>query len=729
MTRKELEALVSGNHTEPHRILGGHPFKEKGRTGVILRAFHPDAKKVQLILGDQTLDMARIHKGGLFESRVMDCPPWPFPYRFRFIFAGGVTWEPMDPYRFLPTLGDWDLYLFGEGTHHSLYQRLGAHPQTVDGVAGVSFAVWAPNAKRVSLIGEFNQWDGRIYPMRQMGSSGVWELFVPEIGPGAFYKYEIKTKAGELRLKTDPYAFFMERPPGTASRVFDLSGYQWGDQDWMEKRTGVDPRRSPLAIYEVHLGSFRRVPEEGYRPLTYREITPYLVDHLKRFGFTHLELLPITEYPFEGSWGYQVTGYFAPTSRFGTPDDLRYLIDCCHQEGIGVILDWVPAHFPKDDFSLRWFDGTCLYEHEDPRMGEHQDWGTLIFNFGRNEVKNFLLSSALFWLDQYHVDALRVDAVASMLYLDYSRREGEWIPNRYGGRENLEAIQFLKEFNEKVYALFPGCFTIAEESTDWSGVSLPTYLGGLGFGFKWNMGWMNDTLVYFSKEPVHRSFHHNDLTFSMLYEYSENFILPLSHDEVVHGKGSLLAKMPGDTWQQFANLRVLIGYQYTHPGKKLLFMGTELAPDWEWDHNQSLDWSLESDPMRQGFMNYLEDLGRIYRREPALWAWDHQREGFSWIDCQDWQQSVISFVRRYQDQWLVVILNLTPVPRHHYRIGVPQAPGYREELNSDSKFYGGSNQGNLGEIRIEPLPWHGYSQSLLLNLPPLACLILRPNRS
>ena len=447
---------------------------------------------------------------------------------------------------------------------------------------------------------------------------------------------------------------------------------------------------------------------------------------MKRYGFNYLELLPIAEYPFEGSWGYQVTGYYAPTSRYGTPDDFRFLVDACHQAGIGVILDWVPAHFPKDDYSLRWFDGTALYEHADPRKGEHQDWGTLIFNLGRNEVRNFLLANALFWLDQYHIDGLRIDAVASMLYLDYSRKEGEWIPNQYGGRENLEALSFLRTVNEKVYGLFPGCFTVAEESTDWGGVTLPVYLGGLGFGFKWNMGWMNDTLLYFSKDPVHRSSHHNDLTFSMLYEYTENFIMPLSHDEVVHGKGSLLSKMPGDTWQKFANLRTLLGYMYTRPGKKLLFMGTELAMDREWDHDQSLDWHLQADPFRQGFQTYLADLGRLYLNDPALWQWDYHPEGFRWIDCQDWQQSVVSYVRRSKESWLVVVVNLTPVPRLGYRIGVPEAPFYREIINSDSGWYGGSNLGNAGLIQTESTPFHYYSHSLSLTLPPLSCLILKP---
>ena len=725
--KKQLEALAKGEHFDPHRILGGHPYQEGNKKGVIIRAFHPDAVKASLLLEGRSVELIRIHPGGIFEADLKDMT-WPFPYHFLFSFPDGNHWETEDPYRFPPTLGDMDLHLFNEGNHLRLYEILGAHLRTMDGISGVSFAVWAPNAKRVSLLCEFNRWDGRLSPMRAVGSSGIWELFVPGLRPGLLYKFEIKTQEGLLRIKTDPLAFSMEIPPAMCARIWDLSEYQWGDGQWMEKRPSIDLRASPMAIYECHLGSFRRVPEEGNRPLTYREMTPYLIDEIKRYGFTHLELLPVAEHPFDGSWGYQVTGYYAPTSRYGTPDDFRYLVDACHQAGIGVILDWVPAHFPKDDYSLRWFDGTALYEHADPKKGEHQDWGTLIFNFSRNEVRNFLLANALFWLDQYHIDGLRVDAVASMIYLDYSRKEGEWIPNADGGRENLEAIAFLKTLNEEVYGLFPGCFTIAEESTDWGGVTTPVYLNGLGFGFKWNMGWMHDTLSYFSKDPVYRSYHHNDLTFSMLYAYTENFILPFSHDEIVHGKGSLLSKMPGDTWQKFANLRTLIGYMFTHPGKKLLFMGTELAMEREWDHDQSLDWHLEEDPWRIGLQKFMADLGSFYQREPALWEKDHQPEGFRWIDCQDWQQSVVAYVRSSRETWVVVALNLTPVPRFNYRIGVPYTPYYQEEINSDSKWYGGSNLGNLGRIRTEPVPFHSYAQSLLITLPPLSCLILRPEK-
>jgi 1,4-alpha-glucan branching enzyme len=726
-SKEEMRQLVSGDHSDPHRILGAHPLEAPHNTFVVIRAFHPDAKTAEILFDDgQPVPMRLVHPGGLFAASI-PARPFPFLYRLRFGFHDGKSWEGIDPYRFLPTLGEVDLYLIGEGTHQRLYNYLGAHGRTIDGVQGTSFAVWAPNAQRVSLLGPFNRWDGRINPMRSLGTSGIWELFVPGVTDGTSYKFEIKAADGSLRIKTDPYAFSMELRPGTASIVHNLDRYPWTDEGWMKARPMRNPREEPMAIYEVHLGSWKRVPEEGNRWLTYRELAPQLVEHVKKFGFTHIELLPVAEHPFDASWGYQVSGYFAPTSRFGSPDDFKYLVDFCHQNGIGVILDWVPSHFPKDDYSLRWFDGTALYEHADPRKGEHKDWGTLIFNYGRNEVKNFLLANAVFWLDQYHIDALRVDAVASMLYLDYSRNEGEWIPNRYGGRENLEAVAFIRQLNETLYRLFPGCFTIAEESTAWGGVTLPTYLGGLGFGFKWNMGWMHDTLLYFSKDPIHRSFHHNQVTFSMLYEYTENFIVPLSHDEVVHGKGSLLGKMPGDEWQKFANLRLLLGYMYTHPGKKLLFMGTELASPNEWYHDTSLDWHLEADPMRQGLQQFITDLGNLYRDNSALWEWDHVPKGFFWIDCNDWEGSVFSFVRNSRDRHLICVMNCTPVPRYGYRLGVPERGVYLERINSDSCLYGGSNLGNGGRIEAEPIPCHGFSQSVSMTLPPLACLILEPS--
>ncbi|MBI4831990.1 MAG: 1,4-alpha-glucan branching protein GlgB, partial [Candidatus Lindowbacteria bacterium] len=715
---EEVECLIAGESRDPHRILGAHPAGGAASTTVVIRAFHPDASDAEVCLeGAKGLTMTRIHAGGLFAAAVKR-RRWPFSYKIRFSFPDGSTWERKDPYAFLPTLGEIDLYLHGEGTHERLYERLGAHLRMLDGHSGVTFAVWAPNARRVSVVGDFNRWDGRLYPMRMMGASGIWELFVPDLEPGSLYKFEIKAPEGALRLKTDPYAFAMQTPPNSGSIIWATKKYLWNDSEWMKERPFRDPRRSPMAIYEAHLGSWMRREDEGGSYLTYRELAERLVKHVKDFGFTHIELMPVAEHPFDGSWGYQVTGYFAPTSRYGTPDDFKFFVDICHQNGVGVILDWVPAHFPKDDYSLRWFDGTALYEHLDPRQGEQREWGTLIFNFGRNEVRNFLLASALFWLDEYHIDGLRVDAVASMLYLDYSKKPHEWIPNRYGGKENLEAIEFLRRMNEAVYGQFPGCFTIAEESTTWQGVTLPTYLGGLGFGFKWNMGWMHDTLHYFNKDSIHRSYHHNRLTFSMIYAYSENFVLPLSHDEVVYGKKSLLNKMPGDMWQKFANLKLLIAYMYTHPGKKLLFMGTELAPEREWNHDCGLDWGLAKDAVRQGLQLLMKDMGKLYLENSALWEWDHDPRGFSWIDCQDWQQSAVSYIRSSSQEYLVCILNLTPIIRRNYRIGAPAVSFYRERLNTDSELYGGSNVGNSGLIITEPIPFHGFPQSLSLTLPP-----------
>jgi 1,4-alpha-glucan branching enzyme len=726
ISSEDIERLVRIEHPDPHSILGVHPYAMNRKEGLVVRAFHPDAMRAELLIkGRKPVFMKECHAGGLFAAFISD-RRLPLSYRLRFTFADGNHWESDAPYRFLPTLGEIDLYLAGQGSHQRLYEKLGAHLREIDGVAGVSFAVWAPSAKRVSVVGAFNRWDGRLFPMRQMGASGIWELFVPGLGPGALYKYEIKTARGALRLKTDPYAFAMEVRPGTASIVWDMETYEWQDSQWMASRTGVNLRQQPMAIYEVHLGSWRHTSDQENSWLTYRELAPKLIEHVKRFGFTHVELLPVAEHPFDASWGYQVTGYYAPTSRFGSPDDFKYFVDTCHQHGIGVIVDWVPAHFPKDDWSLRLFDGTALYEHRDPREGEHAEWGTLIFNFGRHEVRNFLIANALFWLDQYHIDGLRVDAVASMLYLDYGKKNGEWIPNRYGGNHNLQAIDFFRKLNELVYGLFPGCFTVAEESTDWSGVTSPAYLGGLGFGFKWDMGWMHDTLLYFGKEPIHRKYHHNTLTFSMMYAYSENFVLPFSHDEVVYGKRSLLSKMPGDEWQKFANLRLLLGYMYTHPGKKLLFMGTELAPWDEWYHAKGLDWSLQSDPVRRRFQRFMEDLGRLYREHPALWELDPVPEGFSWIDCNDANSSVVSYVRFGKKTHLVCVLNLTPAPRHGYRIGVPGKHGYYERINSDSAYYGGSNLGNENYVGVQDVPFHGFTQSIPLTLPPLACLILEP---
>jgi 1,4-alpha-glucan branching enzyme len=716
----DVAALLAGDHADPHRVLGPH--------GEELRVFHPDAVRAACILPDRTtLPLDPADGSGCFVGRIASTglPP---DYQVRFEFADGSVWQHEDPYRFAPSVGELDLHLFGEGTHRRLWTCLGAHRRTIDGVTGVAFAVWAPSARRVSVVGDFCRWDGRLLPMRQLGHSGVFELFLPGVQEGALYKFEIKTADGAIRLKTDPFARAMEVPPGTAARVVD-SSYTWGDDAWFEaRRAHRDPPREPMAIYEVHLGSWARVPEEQDRPLTYREIAPRLAAHARRLGFTHLELMPVAEHPFSGSWGYQVSGYYAPTSRFGSPDDFRFFVDHCHQQGVGVILDWVPAHFPKDDFALRRFDGTALFEHEDPRRGEHPDWGTLVFNYGRNEVRNFLVANALYWMNEFHIDGLRVDAVASMLYLDYSRKPGEWVPNPHGGRENLEAIQFLRQLNETVQIECPGCFTVAEESTAWPGVTRPASAGGLGFTFKWNMGWMHDTLDYMSHDPVHRKYHHDRLTFAMLYEYSERFIMPLSHDEVVHLKGSLLSKMPGDPWQQLANLRLLYTYQFTRPGKKLLFMGSEIAQPGEWSHERSLDWHLADEPGRAGLLRFFEDLGALYREASPLWRVDPDPEGFAWIDCNDRENCVVCYERRDGLDHLVVVLNFTPVPRENYRIGAPAAGRYVRLFSSDDARYGGSVFSTLEAAQTEPVPFHGRPQSMLLRLPPLGALVLRPAR-
>ncbi|HRR25585.1 MAG TPA: 1,4-alpha-glucan branching protein GlgB [Acidobacteriota bacterium] len=621
-----------------------------------------------------------------------------------------------------------DLYLFNEGTNYCMYGKLGAHPMEVDGTAGTCFAVWAPNAELVSVLGDFNGWTPGCHPLYPRGSSGVWEGFIPGIGAGTVYKYHIRSRFdGYETQKADPYGYFSEVPPKSASIVWDLS-YEWGDTEWMNRRSRHNGLESPISIYEVHLGSWMRVPEEGNRPLTYRELAPKLAEYVQQLGFTHVELMPVMEHPFSGSWGYQITGYFAPTSRYGTPQDFMYLVDYLHQAGVGVILDWVPSHFTTDGHGLGFFDGTHLYEHADPRKGFHPDWGSYIFNYGRNEVRCFLISSALFWLDRYHVDGLRVDAVASMLYLDYSRKEGEWIPNQYGGRENLEAISLLRKLNEEIYGRFPDVQTIAEESTAWPMVSKPTYLGGLGFGLKWDMGWMHDTLLYMSKDPIYRKFHHNNLTFRMLYAFHENFVLPLSHDEVVHGKGSLIAKMPGDEWQKFANLRVLFGYMYAQPAKKLLFMGGEFGQWNEWYYDASLDWHLLEYPLHAGLQTWLADLNDLYRREPALHAREFDSQAFEWIDCNDSNNSVLSLLRYGPDlrKPVAVICNFTPVPRFGYRVGVPVRGTWKELLNSDAEVYGGGGLGNAGRVTADAEGFHGRPFSLNLTLPPLAVLFFSP---
>jgi 1,4-alpha-glucan branching enzyme len=620
-------------------------------------------------------------------------------------------------------LGDIDLYLLGEGKHRRLFEKLGAHRMTHQGTDGVDFAVWAPSAKDVRVVGDFNSWDGRAHPMRPLGDSGVWETFVPGVQDGQNYKFEIVTPEGNLTLKTDPYAFATEVPPDTASKVY-TSAFEFGDGDWMTQRAAADPYSNPMSVYEVHLGSWRHQHDA---PLGYRESGEQLARYCSELGFTHVEFLPLAEHPFGGSWGYQVSHYFAPTARFGTPDDLKYMIDTLHQAGIGVIVDWVPAHFPRDEFALARFDGTALYEHLDPRQGSHPDWGTLIFNYGRTEVRNFLISNALYWVEEFHVDGLRVDAVASMLYLDYSRKEGEWVPNQYGGRENLDAIDFLKELNTVVHGEHPGVLMVAEESTAWPGVSRPLYIGGLGFGFKWNMGWMHDTLDYFKHDPIHRKYHHNQLTFSLMYAFGENFLLPLSHDEVVHGKGSLLNKMSGDPWRKFANLRALYAYMWAHPGKKLLFMGGEIAQYGEWNHDAELDWPTLQDDRHTGVQRLMGDINRVYRETPALWELDHEPAGFQWIDANDAENNVLSFFRANEDrtQFLVCIANLSPVPRYNFRIGLPTRGDYAEALNTDSESYGGGNVGNLGIVEAEPVPWHGLNYSATVALPPLAVLWLR----
>jgi 1,4-alpha-glucan branching enzyme len=628
-----------------------------------------------------------------------------------------------------PTLSEFDLYLFAEGTHARAYEKLGAHITAKDGSRGTHFAVWAPNAKLVSVIGDFNEWNPGANVLRP-SHAGIWEGLVPDVGQGAVYKYHVESQIGNYKVdKADPYGFAAEIRPQTASRVWNLDTYSWNDAAWMAGRSNKNSLNSPISIYEVHLGSWRRLPEGGNRWLTYREIAEQLADYIHDEGFTHVELLPITEHPFDGSWGYQTTGYFAPTSRFGTPAEFMHFVDYLHQRGIGVILDWVPAHFPKDEAGLGYFDGTHLYEHADPKQGEQPDWNTFVFNYGRNEVQNFLISNALFWLDKYHVDGLRVDAVASMLYLDYGRREGQWIPNRYGGKENLDAIHFLRMLNERIYAEHADVLMIAEESTAWPQVSKPTYVGGLGFGLKWNMGWMHDVLEYMSQDPVFRSYHHNQITFGLLYAFSENFILPFSHDEVVYGKGSMLRKMPGDEWQKFANLRLLYGFLFGHPGKKLMFMGNEFGQWSEWNHDASLDWHLLQNPYHAGLKRWVRDLNTLYRGEPALYELDFDAAGFEWVDCKDSQRSVVCFLRRGRnpDDQLLFVCNFTPVVRQNYRVGVPWEGTWNEILNSDAPLYGGSGQGNFGGLATVPLPMHGRPFSLNMTLPPLGIVVFRPD--
>jgi len=720
LDRRTVEAIVDGRHGDPFAVLGRH--------GDGLRVFLPEAQAVRVVepSGRVIGPLGRVHDAGLFEGRIGDLPD---RYRLAVDYArASLTLD--DPYRFGPVWGEVDSHLLAEGRHLKLYERLGAHPTELDGVKGTWFAVWAPNASRASVVGDFNHWDGRRHPMRKRLECGVFELFLPGVLAGETYKFELLDAAGrKLPLKADPFAFRAQHPPENASVVSGLVEYGWCDQGWMAERGRRQAIDAPISIYEVHLGSWSRVDSDNNRYLSYLELRDRLIPYVRDLGFTHIELLPVSEYPFDGSWGYQPTGLFAPTIRHGSAAEFAGFVDACHLAGIGVIIDWVPGHFPTDAHGLARFDGTALFEHEDPRQGFHQDWNTLIYNYGRNEVRNFLLANALYWLDRFHIDGLRVDAVASMLYLDYSRKEGEWVPNKFGGRENIDAVYFLRDLNEKVYANFPGAMTLAEESTAWPAVSRPTYLGGLGFGFKWNMGWMHDTLNYIRHEPIYRKYHQNDLTFGLLYAFSENFVLPISHDEVVHGKGSLLARMPGDDWQRFANLRTYLAFMWTHPGKKLLFMGCEFAQPREWNHQQSLDWHWLDRPAHQGIQRVVRDLNRILTTSAPLHELDCEGAGFSWIDASDNEQSVISFLRLdRRGDYLVIVCNFTPIPRYGYRVGVPTAGRHIERLNTDATVYGGSGMGNLGAITADDTPTHGRPASLSLTLPPLAALILAPER-
>jgi 1,4-alpha-glucan branching enzyme len=755
LSPEAIAAIKAGSHGAPFDVLGIHPSAE----GVTVRTYQPQASHVDVLFEGGTHAMEQIGKNGFFETTFADRIE-VFTYQFKLTLPDGTSSEIEDPYRFPPVLSEQDLYLFNEGTHLKLYEKLGAQLTTVSGVAGVAFSVWAPNAERVSVVGNFNQWDGRRHPMRPRGASGVWELFFPGLGEGEVYKYEIRTRYYSYQvLKTDPYGFSSELRPNTASVVRDVHHFEWHDAAWMAARKEHQAIQAPISIYEVHLGSWKR---NGEAFLTYRDLAETLIPYVKEQGFTHLELLPITEHPYDGSWGYQCTGYFAPTSRYGTPADFAYFVDAAHEAGLGIILDWVPAHFPKDMHGLSFFDGTHLYEHADPRLGEHADWGTYIFNYGRNEVFEFLLNSALFWADIYHLDGLRVDAVASMLYLDYSRKAGQWLPNKYGGRENLEAITFIRRFNEVLHDYFPGVLTFAEESTAWPMVSRPTYLGGLGFDLKWNMGWMHDILKYMENDPIYRRYHHGQLTFSLMYAFSENFVLPFSHDEVVHLKKSMLSKMPGDTWQKFANLRALYAYMFAHPGKKLLFMGSEFGQWTEWSEKTGLDWALLDFDTHRGLLACLRDLNHLHQTELALHELDFTWEGFEWVDLHDVDNSIISFLRKAkvkelprpedseppvvvpdnlpetQDQpptpptppppypeHVLVIANLTPVPRQGYRVGVPQTGTYTEIFNSDSSHYGGSNMGNGGGLDTEAIAWQGHAQSVVITLPPLGVVYLK----
>ncbi|MFP3920253.1 MAG: 1,4-alpha-glucan branching protein GlgB [Dichotomicrobium sp.] len=724
----DIEAIVAGRHGEPFAVLGPQWLSDDT---CVLSVFAPEAERVEAIdrgTGEALAPLERLHPGGFFAGALPAVPPRP-DYKLR-LFRGDDRWERDDPYRFASILGETDIHLMAEGTHRELYTKLGAHPVEMQGVAGVAFAVWAPNAQRVSVVGDFNGWDGRRHPMRRHGTAGIWDIFIPGVGIGALYKFDIIGPRGEvLPQKADPVALSMEAPPANASRVVGTVRESWRDDQWLAKRGDAQTRSAPISIYEVHLGSWRRGEDGAY--FDYDRLARELVTYVKDLGFTHIELLPISEHPFTGSWGYQPIGLFAPTARHGSPDGFARFVEQCHQEGIGVIIDWVPGHFPSDAYGLARFDGTPLYEYADPRRGFHPDWNTLIYDLGRPEVANFLDANALFWLDRYHVDGLRVDAVASMLYLDYSREHGEWVPNVHGGRENLEAIEFLKGMNTRVYSAFPSAITAAEESTAWPMVSAPVEAGGLGFGYKWNMGWMHDTLSYMAQDPLHRRYHHASLTFGLIYAFSENFILPLSHDEVVHGKGSLIGKMPGDRWQKFANLRAYLAFMWTHPGKKLLFMGGEFAQEREWNHDRTLDWNLLSLPEHRGVQDLVRDLNRLYRSLPALHELDCEPAGFDWVEANDAERSVLAYLRKGTGETppALVVCNFTPVVQYRYTVGVPLAGAWQERLNTDAAHYGGSNVGNLGLVHATDKAAHSQPASLELTLPPLATIVLTPHSS
>jgi 1,4-alpha-glucan branching enzyme len=730
---QSIAQLVEGRLENPFEVLGPHVINDGGRKALAVRAFLPHLTQAWVVdpaHQEAHRPMRRVHPSGLFEAI---CPLSEEVQQPRYVIEAaddsGRKYTMHDPYSFPQYLTDYDLHLLNEGRHWRLYDKLGAQLRSIDGVDGVNFAVWAPNATSVSVVGDFNNWDGRRHPMRKHIPSGFWELFVPGLGEGTIYKYQVRHH-DQVMDKSDPLGFAAEVPPRTASKVADLAHYHWHDGEWVGGRSTRNWLESPISVYEVHLGSWRRPGDDPTRWMSYRELAHQLAEYCNEMGYTHIELLPVSEHPLSASWGYQTVGYYAPTSRYGSPQDFMYFVDICHQHGLGVLLDWVPAHFPRDGHGLRRFDGTALYEHADPRQGEHRDWGTLIFNYGRYEVRNFLIANALFWLDKYHIDGLRVDAVASMLYLDYSREEGDWIPNEFGGRENLPAISFLKLFNEETHRQFPGVLTVAEESTAWPSVSRPTYVGGLGFSLKWNMGWMNDTLTYMRHEAIHRKYHHNQLTFSLIYAFHENFVLPFSHDEVVHGKGSLMDQVPGDLWQKFGNLRLLYSYMWTHPGKKLLFMGSEFGQWNEWNFDTSLQWDLLQWESHQGLQKCCADLNKLYRSQKALYELDFDGHGFDWIDCHNHDESTLAYIRRAKDpqDYVVVCCNFTPVPRLHHRVGVPEACWYEEIFNSDSTYYGGSNLGNGPGRQAEPIESHGRPASLELVFPPLSTIVLKPRR-